>query len=136
MNFTTFREAFVEGAKMVAVDVYFVQLAVTNSDNLGVSWGQFLGGNLTAGMGQTPLFYESEDLASGVLPGQDNQSNVARPGALTGGSSVTQYWSLIGNLNVTLDFLTEHGLIKTVQHGMIVTEGGKEAKYHTGGKLL
>jgi len=136
LNFTTFREAFVEGAKMVAVDVYFVQLAVTNSDNMGVSWGQFLGGNVTAGMGDTPLFYETEDLETGVLPGMESQDVVSRPGALTGGDSITSYWSLIGNLNVTLDFLSEHGLIKTIQHGMIVTEGGKEAEYHTGGTLL
>ncbi len=136
LNFTTFREAFVEGAKMVAVDVYFVQMAVSNTDNLGVSWGQFLGANFTAGMGDTPLYYDSSDLESGVLPGMDSQNIVSQPGALAGGSQLQSYWSLIGNLNATLDFLTEHGMVKTVQHGMIVTEGGKEAEYHTGGTLL
>lgn len=136
LNFTTFREAFVEGAKMVAVDLYFVQLAVSNTDNLGVSWGQFLGANFTGGMGDSPLYYDSSDLESGVLPGMQSQNVASRPAALAGGSSFQSYWSLIGNLNATIDFLTEHGMVKTVQHGMIVTEGGKEAEYHSGGTLL
>lgn len=136
LNFTTFREAFVEGAKMVAVDIYFVQLAVTNSDDLGVSWGEFIGGNLTGGLGDVPLYYETQNLDSGVLPGAPSQDILSRPAALAGGDQLQSYWSLIGNINVTLDFLTEHGLIKTIQHGMIVTEGGKKADYHTGGTLL
>lgn len=136
LNFTTFREAFVEGAKMVAIDIYFVQMAVTRQDDLGVSWGQFIGGNVTAGTGDVPLFYEGEQLESGVKPGLDSQEILSSPAALTGGQGLNSYYSVVGNLNVTLDFLTEHGLIKTIQHGTIVTEGGKGAEYHTGGTLL
>lgn len=136
LNFTTFREAFVEGAKMVAVDIYFIQMAVTKSDDLGVSWGEFVGGNFSFGSGDVPLYYEPEDTSSGVLPGMDSQNILSEPATLAGGSGLNSYWSLIGNLNLTLDFLTEHGMVKTIQHGMIVTEAGKEAEYHNGGQLL
>lgn len=135
LNFTTFREAFVQGAKMVALDVYFVQMSVTNQDDLGVNWGQFIGGNLSAGTGDVPLFYQQEGLDPGVQPGSGGNL-LSSPAALTGGSGLNTFYSLVGNLNVTLDFLTEHGLIKTVKHGTIITEGGKEAKYHSGGTLL
>lgn len=135
LNFTTFREAFVQGAKMVAVDVDFIQMSVTNQDDIGVNWGQFLGGNVSAGTGDVPLFYEQEGLDSGVQPGQDGNL-LSKPTALTGGSGLNSYWSLVGNLNVTLDFLSDHGLIKTVQQGTIVTEAGKQATYHSGGTLL
>jgi pilus assembly protein CpaC len=42
----------------------------------------------------------------------------------------------VGNLNLTLDFLETSGLIRTVKHGTIITEGGTQASYHTGGTLL
>lgn len=144
LNFTTFREAFVEGAKMVALDLYFVQMAVTDSDQMGMDWGQFLGANYTVGTGDNPLYYGEGggggggggvQLDSGVAPG--NTGNLlSRPIRLAGGSGITQYYSIVGNLNVTLDFLASHSLVKTIRHGTIITEAGKEATYHTGGTLL
>ncbi|MGM0555678.1 MAG: pilus assembly protein N-terminal domain-containing protein [Myxococcota bacterium] len=137
LNFTTFREAFVEGARMVALDIYFIQLAVSDRDQVGVQWGQFIGGNYTFGTGDVPLYYEQQSLQPGVLPGEGaNNNKLSFPGALTGGQGLNSYWSLVGQLNVALDFLVEHGLIKTIQHGVIVTEAGREAMYHTGGTLL
>lgn len=146
LNFTTFREAFVEGARMVALDIYFVQLETSRSDNLGVDWGQFLGGNYTAGVGQTPLYYGQQgagggaqggQLASGVTqPGAPNKDTLQQPATLTGGPSLTSYWSIVGNLNLTLDFLETSGLLQTVQHGTIITEAGTEANYKSGGTLL
>lgn len=146
LNFTTFRQAFVEGARMVALDIYFVQLETTHSDRLGVDWGQFLGANYTAGIGQTPLYYGGgggggggggNQLAGGVdsMP-FGNKDQPQQPVTLTGGPSLTSYWSIVGNLNLTLDFLETSGLIRTVKHGTIITEGGTEASYHTGGTLL
>jgi len=148
LNFTTFREAFVEGARMVALDIYFVQLETSRSDNLGVDWGQFLGANYTAGVGQTPLYYGQQgggggggaqggQLASGVTqPGAPNKDTLQQPATLTGGPSLTSYWSIVGNLNLTLDFLETSGLLQTVQHGTIITEAGTEANYKSGGTLL
>lgn len=136
LNFTNYREAFVEGARMVALDVHFVQMATTRRDNLGVNWNQFLGLNTTFGTGDVPLYYESGDLNPGVLPSNNNDSLLSRPASLTGGSGLTSYWSLVGNLNASLDFLTQHGLIRTVQRATIVTEAGTEANYHSGGTLL
>jgi pilus assembly protein CpaC len=137
LNFTTFREAFVEGARMVALDIYFIQLAVTDRDEAGVQWGQFIGGNYTFGTGDVPLYYDEGDLDPGVLPGDEpGNQKLSFPGALTGGQGINSYWSLVGQLNVALDFLVEHGLIKTIQHGVIVTEAGRESEYHTGGTLL
>jgi pilus assembly protein CpaC len=135
LNFTTYREAFVEGARMVSVDIYFVQLATTNRDQLGVKWGQFLGSNYTFGSGDVPLYYGDAPLDPGVNPGQTD-SLLSSPAALTGGQGLTSYWSLVGQVNVALDFLVENGLIKTVNHGTVVTEAGKEAIYHNGGTLL
>jgi pilus assembly protein CpaC len=54
----------------------------------------------------------------------------------TGGEGVKGYWSLVGNLNMALDLLVENGLIKTIQHGTMVTEGGREAEFASGGTLL
>ncbi len=136
LNFTNYREAFVEGARMVAVDVYFVQLATTNRDQLGVKWGQFIGANYTFGSGDVPLYYgEDAELGSGVTPGNTG-SMVSDPARLTGGDDVTSYWSMVGQVNVALDFLVENGLIKTISHGTIITEAGKAATYHNGGTLL
>ncbi|WP_168210837.1 type II and III secretion system protein family protein [Persicimonas caeni] len=134
LNFTTYREAFVEGARMVAVDIYFVQLATTNRDQLGVKWGQFIGANYTFGSGDVPLYYGNE-LDDGVTPGNTG-TLLSNPAALTGGDGMTSYWSLVGQVNVALDFLVENGLIKTISHGTIVTEAGKTASYHNGGTLL
>ncbi|TXD38955.1 hypothetical protein FRC98_00715 [Lujinxingia vulgaris] len=134
LNFATYREAFVEGARMVAVDVYFIQLATTNQDNLGVRWNQFIGYNLTGGQGDVPLYYDAGDLGPGVLPAES--SLPPRPMALTGGSSLTTYSSLVGNLNFALDLLVDSGMIKTIQHATLVTEAGTETTYHSGGTLL
>jgi pilus assembly protein CpaC len=134
LNFTTYREAFVEGARMVSVDIYFVQLATTDRDQLGVKWGQFIGANYTFGSGDVPLYY-GDSLDSGVTPGQTG-TLLSNPAALTGGEGLTSYWSMVGQVNVALDFLVENGLIKTVNHGTLVTEAGKEASYHNGGTIL
>jgi Flp pilus assembly secretin CpaC len=137
LNFTTFREAFVEGAKMVSVDIHFLQLSTTNQDQVGVHWGQFIGANLTGGTGDVPLYYgEGTDLQSGVTPGQTSSQPLTQPVRLTGGSGFNTFWSLVGDLNATLDFLASHGMIKTMRRGKIITEGGTPGKYHTGGTLL
>jgi pilus assembly protein CpaC len=141
LNFTTFREAFVEGARMVAMDLYFVQLATRDSDKLGMNWGQFLGANMTFGSGDVPLFYNSGGgtqqgaFGTGILPGENNPSRLPNAVPLTGGSG-TGYWSLIGNLNLAIDLMVEHGLIKEIKHGVVVTETGTEAEYLSGGSLL
>lgn len=135
LNFATYREAFVEGARMVAMDVYFIQLATTRQDGLGVRWNQFIGGNVTTGTGDVPLYYDAEELGPGVLPGSDSPLP-PRPMALTGGEGMTSYSSLVGNLNFALDFLVEQGMIKTVQQATLVTEAGTEAEYLSGGTLL
>lgn len=135
LNFATYREAFVEGARMVALDIYFIQMALTNSDNLGVRWNQFIGYNMSAGSGEVPLYYTSEELGPGVLPGEDG-SQLPRPIALTGGESLTTYSSLVGNLNFALDLLVEKGLIKTIQQATLVTEAGTHAEYLSGGSIL
>lgn len=135
LNFTNFREAFVEGARMVALDIYFIQLATTNRDNLGMNWGQFLGANYTFGSGDVPLYYKEGELGSGVLPGETNPARLPYPVGVSGGSG-TSYWSLVGNLNLALDLLTESGLIKEIKHGLVVTETGTQADYHSGGTLL
>lgn len=135
LNFATYREAFVEGARMVALDIDFIQMSTVGRDNLGVNWNQFLGFNLTGGLGDVPLYYDAGELGPGVLPGQE--SNLPpRPMALTGGQALTTYSSLVGNLNFTLDFLTEQGLIRTVQSATLVTEAGTAVEYHSGGILL
>ncbi|MBA2661207.1 MAG: pilus assembly protein N-terminal domain-containing protein [Bradymonadaceae bacterium] len=136
LNFANYREAFVEGARMVALDVYFIQIANTGRDNLGVKWGQFFGSNFTFGSGDVPLYYNTGELAPGVGVGQGGGTSLPRPAALTGGAGLNSYWSLVGNLNMALDFLVVNGLIKTVQHATIVTEAGTDATYHTGGTLL
>jgi pilus assembly protein CpaC len=139
LNFTTFREAFVEGARMVAVDVYFLQLATRNSDRLGMGWGQFLGANYSFGAGQVPLYYNEDNagdaLGAGVLPGEVNPGRLPSAISVTGGDG-SAYWSLIGNLNLTLDLMEQNGLIKEMKQGIIITETGTEAEYHTGGTLL
>lgn len=135
LNFTNYREAFVEGARMVAMDLYFVQMATTSRDNLGVQWNQFIGANMTFGSGDVPLYYSASELGSGVLPGVGG-AELPRAAALTGGEGLSSYWSMVGNLNVALDFLVENGLIKTIQHGTLVTEAGTQAEYHSGGTLL
>lgn len=137
LNFATYRESFVEGAKMVAIEIDFVQLAITDRDNLGVKWGQFIGGNYSFGTGAVPLFYgDSPAIGDGILPGELNPSRLPRAVALTGGSGLQSYFSMVGNLNVALDFMVEHGMIKTRQHGVMVTEAGKEGEYQSGGTLL
>ena len=152
LNFTTFRESFVEGAKMVALDVDFIQLAVTNRDRLGVNWGQFFGMNMSFGNGDVPLYYGANatqgaggggggggngpQLGLGIGPGESNPARLPSAMALTGGTGLTSYYSLVGNLNLALDFLVENGLIKTIQHGTIVTEAGKEGEFHSGGTLI
>ena len=134
LNFSTFREAFVEGARMVAMEVYFIQLATTRQDSLGVRWNQFIGGNYAAGTGDVPLFYEQGELGPGVLPGGGEQP--PRPLSLTGGEGLTSYSSLVGNLNFALDFLVEQGMIKTIQQATLVTEAGTEAEYVAGGNIV
>ncbi|MFU8805623.1 MAG: hypothetical protein ACNA8W_17555, partial [Bradymonadaceae bacterium] len=108
--------------------------ATTSRDSLGVQWNQFIGGNFTFGSGDVPLYYNAAELGPGVLPGEGGQ--LPRPAALTGGDGLNNYWSMVGNLNVALDFMVENGLIKTIQHATIITEGGTEAYYHSGGTLL
>ncbi len=137
LNFTTFREAFVEGARMVAMDIYFIQLATTNRDNLGLNWGQFLGANYTFGAGDVPLYYREEEqgIGNGIMPGETNPDRLPFTTPITGGEG-TSYWSLVGNLNLALDLLVEAGLIKEIKKGTIVTETGTLAEYHQGGTLL
>lgn len=135
LNFANYREAFVEGARMVALDVYFIQMATTGRDNLGVSWDQFIGFNLSGGTGDVPLYYDQGELGPGVLPGEQ-EAVLPRPIALTGGEGITSYSSLVGNLNFALDFMVEHGLIKTIQQATLVTEAGTEVDYLSGGTIL
>lgn len=140
LNFTTFRESFVEGAKMVACEIDFIQLAVTDRDQLGVKWGQFFGANLAFGSGDVPLFYQDGAggaFGPGVTPSDPpNPPRLPSPAiGLTGGQGLTSYFSVVGNLNMALDLLVEHGLIKTRQHGVIVTEAGTEATYAVGGTV-
>lgn len=136
LNFTQFREAFVEGARMVALDLYFIQLAVTDRDRAGLHWGQFLGGNASFGMGDVPLYYDPDGLfGNGIMPEESNPSRLPQALTFTGGDGVG-YWSVIGNLNLALDLMAEHGLIKEVKQGLVVTETGTEAEYHAGGTLL
>jgi len=138
LNFTTFREAFVEGARMVAVDLYFLQLATRAQDKIGMGWGQFIGANYSFGAGQVPLYYpgsEGGGFGAGVMPGEVNPARLPDAIGLTGGSG-TSYWSLIGNLNLTLDLMEQQGMIKEMKNGVIVTETGTEAEYHAGGTLL
>lgn len=143
LNFTTYRESFVEGAKMVALDVDFIQLATTNRDRLGVNWGQFFGANMSFGSGDVPLYYSggqgggaTQGIGNGILPGEANPARLPNAVLFTGGEGVKGYWSLVGNLNMALDLLVENGLIKTIQHGTMVTEGGREAEFASGGTLL
>jgi pilus assembly protein CpaC len=136
LNFTQFREAFVEGARMVALDLYFIQLAVTDRDRAGLQWGQFLGGNLSYGVGDVPLYYDPDgSFGNGIMPGETNPARLPSALELTGGDGVA-YWSIIGNLNLALDLMAEHGLIKEIKHGVVVTETGTDAEYHSGGTLL
>ncbi|MFB6263761.1 MAG: pilus assembly protein N-terminal domain-containing protein [Bradymonadaceae bacterium] len=135
LNFTTFRKAFVEEARMVAIDIHFVQMQVTKQDDLGVGWGQFIGANYSTGTGDVPLYYDKGELSGGVKP-DSSSALVSRPAALTGGKGLPSYWSVIGNLSLTLDFLTERGMIKTINKGTLITEGGTKASYHSGGTLL
>ena len=137
LNFTQFREAFVEGARMVALDMYFIQLAVTDRDSAGLQWGQFLGANASYGMGDVPLYYRDggDGLGQGILFGESNPARLPWPIALTGGEGAS-YWSIVGNLNLAIDLMAEHGLIKEIKHGVVVTETGTEAEYHAGGTLL
>lgn len=137
LDFTTYREAFVEDARMVAVDLYFVQLATVNRDELGVKWGQFVGANYTFGSGDVPLYYGSEvaNLDSGVMPDKTG-TLLSEPARLTGGEGLTSYFSMVGQVNVALDFLVSNGLVKTISHGTVITEAGKLAEYHNGGTLL
>jgi len=137
LDFSTYRESFVEGAKMVALEIDFIQLAVTDRDNLGVKWGQFVGANYSFGTGDVPLFYgDSPSIGDGILPGETNPSRLPNAVTLTGGNGLTSYLSMVGNLNVALDFMVDHGMIKTRQHGVLVTEAGKEGEYQAGGTLL
>lgn len=149
LNFTTYREAFVEGARMVAVDLYFIQLAESGVDKLGIKWGQFIGANYTFGMGDVPLFYSSDSsgggggggqgssgaIGTGIMPGEQNPSRLPKAATLTGGSG-GQYWSLIGNVTAAIDLMATYGLIKEIKHATVVTEGGTQADYHSGGTLL
>lgn len=136
LNFTQFREAFVEGARMVALEMYFIQLAVTDRDRLGLHWGQFLGANMSYGMGDVPLYYgENDGFGNGVMSGESNPGRLPTALQLTGGSGAS-YWSLIGNLNLALDLMVSHGLIKEIKHGTVVTETGTDAEYHSGGTIL
>ena len=146
LNFATYRESFVEGAKMVALEVDFVQLASTGRDRLGVNWGQFFGANMTFGAGDVALYYDPQNpgqaqaaqqaFGPGLLPGERNPARLPNAVGFVGGSGLNGYMSLVGNLNLALDFLVENGLVKTRQHGIIVTEAGTEGEYHTGGTLL
>lgn len=134
LNFTTYREAFVEGARMVAVEVYFVQLSTTNRDELGVKWGQFVGANYSFGTGDVPLYYPHE-LESGVTPDKTG-TLLSDPVRFTGGDGLTSYFSLVGQVNMVLEFLVTNGLVKTLNHGTVITEAGTLAEYHSGGTLL
>lgn len=146
LNFATYRESFVEGAKMVALEVDFVQLASTGRDRLGVNWGQFFGANMTFGAGDVALYYDQQSsggsantqnaFGPGILPGERNPARLPPAVNFVGGSGLNGYMSLVGNLNLALDFLVENGLVRTRQHGVIVTEAGTEGEYHTGGTLL
>ena len=150
MDFTSYRESYVEEAKMVAVEIDFVQLGLTNRDQLGVRWGQFLGGNATVGFGDTPLYYSATAgggqgggggqgagaIGPGILPGETNPARLPTPATLAGGSALNPYFNVVGNLNFALDLLVENGLIKTRQHGIMITEAGTEGEYRTGGRLL
>lgn len=135
LNFTQFREAFVEGARMVALDMYFIQLAVRDDDRAGLHWGQFLGSNFSYGVGDVPLYYDEAPWGHGIDQGESNPDRMPSVLGLTGGSG-TGYWSVVGNLNLAIDLMATHGLIKEIKHGVIVTETGTEAKYHSGGTLL
>lgn len=135
LNFATYREAFVEGARMVAVDVYFIQIAATGHDNLGVRWDQFIGFNLSGGTGDVPLYYNQSELGPGVVPGAE-RGMLPRPIALTGGSGLSTYSSIVGNLNFALDLLEERGLIRTIQKATLVAEGGTEVNYRAGGTIM
>lgn len=135
LNFATYREAFVEGARMVALEVYFIQLATTNQDSLGVNWNQFIGYNMSFGTGDVPLYYNPQELGPGVLPPGDS-ALPPEPMALTGGEGISSYSSLVGNLNFALDLLVEQGMIKTIQQATMVTEAGTEAEYLSGGTIL
>lgn len=137
LNFASYRESFVDGAKMVALEIDFVQLAVTDRDNLGVKWGQFVGANYTFGNGDVPLFYGSSPaIGEGILPGEVNPARLPRAATLTGGTGLSSYFSMVGNLNVALDFMVDHGMIKTRQHGVLVTEAGTVGEYQAGGTIL
>lgn len=141
LNFTTFREAFVEGARMVAVDLYFIQLAKTDRDRLGIGWGQFFGANYTFGAGDVPLYYDAETgggeagIGPGILYGERNPQRYGNPVSLTGGDG-TAYWSIVGNVTAALDFMASYGLIKEIKNGTIITETGTAGEYHSGGTLL
>lgn len=134
MNFTKYREAFVEGARQIALEIDFVQVAHTDRDRLGIHWGQFLGANYSFGAGDVPLYYggDGASLRSGILPGESNPSGLPSPIAITGGPG-TGYFSLVGNLNAALDLIEQVGILKSVQSGTIVTETGTQAEYRTGG---
>ncbi len=136
LNFTKYREAFVEGARQIALQVDFVQVAHTDRDRLGIHWGQFLGANYSFGLGDVPLYYGSDlppgELRSGILPGESNPSDLPAPVAITGGKGAS-YFSLVGNLNAALDLIEQVGILKSIQTGTIVTETGTEAEYRTGG---
>ena len=134
LNFTQFREAFVEGARMVALEMYFINLAVTNNDRVGLHWGEFIGANASYGLGDVPLYYQ-DNLGEGVLPKEANPERLPRAIGVTGGSGVG-YWSLIGNINLAIDLIESQGLIKSIKRGVIVTETGTDADYHAGGTLL
>jgi pilus assembly protein CpaC len=137
LNFTMYRESFVEGAKMVALDIDFIQLATTSRDQLGANWGQFFGANMSFGSGDVPLYYTSgQGIGQGILPGEADPNRLPNAVLFTGGSGFKGYWSLVGNLNMALDLLVENGLVKTIQHGTMVTEGGREAEFSSGGTLL
>jgi pilus assembly protein CpaC len=145
LNFTTFREAFVEGARMVAVDLYFVQMAEIDRDRLGIGWGQFFGANYTFGAGDVPLYYgqgaiqqvgqAQGPIGPGILPGERNPARFGAPIALTGGNGQA-YFSVVGSITAALDFMASYGLIKEIKRGIIVTETGTEGRYHSGGTLL
>jgi Flp pilus assembly secretin CpaC len=135
LNFTQFREAFVEGARMVALDMYFIQLAVRDNDRAGLHWGQFLGANFSYGVGDVPLYYDDAPWGHGVNKGESDPARQPDVLGLTGGSG-TGYWSVVGNLNLVIDLIELHGLIKEIKHSVVVTETGTEAEYHFGGTLL
>lgn len=136
MNFTKYREAFVEGARQIALEIDFVQVAHTDRDRLGIHWGQFLGANYSFGLGDVPLYYGSNtETRGGILPGESNPDGLPSPVSITGGQG-TGYFSLVGNLNAALDLIEQVGILKSVQSGTIVTETGTEAEYRTGGTYI